>query len=181
MSEFSDLPEDRKAWLHTVFVTALEGGINYWAAVDKYRIWKAGSDFDGSGGLADIEGFHAVIVSTEDEWGVFEGDADRTALRIDGEVIRRGIDLFSDYCRGRIDSAGQTREQNPNFNSADIRGTEHYWVRFLIADLTNGVDGDFDSEVADQVVQWGLFGQGFTADGAPRHDRGDRHQPAVPR
>lgn len=34
-----------------------------------------------------------------------------------------------------------------------------YWKQFKLANRTNGVDGDYDSDIADNVLQAGLFGE----------------------
>lgn len=35
----------------------------------------------------------------------------------------------------------------------------HYWRQGLLADRTNGEEGDYDAEFADAVVQYGLLGE----------------------
>jgi hypothetical protein len=75
---------------HDVFVTAVEGGINYWAAVLRYR-WMA------SDGACDLEGFHALVVDAESD----ESDEPQ---RIDRDVIVRGLQRIVDgtaTCCGR--------------------------------------------------------------------------------
>lgn len=61
---------------HAMFTAAIEGGINYWAEVFRYRWSKGGPDHE-----ADFDGFHAVIAETE-------GGENH---RIDREVILRGL------------------------------------------------------------------------------------------
>jgi hypothetical protein len=59
----------RKEFINDVFVTALEGGINYWAAVDVYRPSRT----------------MAIIRDT---------DRDNAPYTINAAVIRRGINLI---------------------------------------------------------------------------------------
>jgi hypothetical protein len=153
-----ELSEDRKKFLHTLFTTAIEGGVNYWALVTKYRwsIRVPGEERPTD----DINGFVAVLLPCEGGWGIWEDDRDTAPLTVDLEVMRLGVDRFCRYVRGEIDSRGRTPAENPNFNSRDLRGTDHYWVRFLVQDATNGEQGDSDAEVADQILQWGLFNAG---------------------
>jgi hypothetical protein len=70
-----------KETLHSVFVTALEGGIGYWSTCSKY-VWSK----DGKGEEEDLAGFHAIVCDTEDE--------DAVPFRIDAELIQRGITQF---------------------------------------------------------------------------------------
>ena len=52
--------EERKDFLHSVFVTAMEGGVNYWADLVEYR-WSHGApDYK-----ADLDGFRAVIADQD--------------------------------------------------------------------------------------------------------------------
>lgn len=152
--------EDRKGFLHSVFTTALEGGIGYWSRCLEYRCFLRDDDSRRTpdGYNYDLDGFFAVIEPTEDEWGISdEFDTAHPTLRIDAEVVDRGITLFRDYLYGALDHHGKPVE----VKDRQMIREGHYWRQFLAADLTNGVDGDFDAEVADQIVQWGLFGQGI--------------------
>lgn len=153
------LPEERKKFLHTIYTTALEGGIDYWCDIVSYRWSKPGTDFDNSGGLEDIDGFQATIEppDMEGRWGAFSTDPakDVSRLTIDLEVLERGAQLFLRYCHGLIDYSGQpvavmgAKQLDPG----------HYWRQWLVAEATNGKEGDFDAEVADTIVQFGLFGR----------------------
>lgn len=148
----TDLSKEHKEFLHGVFTTALEGGIGYWSECSTYR-WSLGSsDTD------DIDGFYAVIRPPSEEgcWGVFDDDeSDRSVQRIDLEVIHRGVELFKDYCYGKIYHNGDPVPQDQR----EPLPEDHYWRQFLVAELTRGVDGDYDAEVADVIVQFGLFGK----------------------
>lgn len=73
-----------------IFTTALEGGIQYWAAVKAYKWSKPGSTLDMSvEDSADVQGFRAVIM---------DGD-DGKEYVIDRATIRAGLNaLHSGAC-----------------------------------------------------------------------------------
>lgn len=136
----------RKQFLHTVFTTALEGGIGYWSATEEYH-W--GTD-GGAKVVDDLDEFYAILVPEEDEWGVgeaFVAEEGKTqpitetqSLRVDINVIERGSNMLV----GKILEGEFTNE---------------YFKQFIAAWLSNGDDGDYDATVADLVVQLGLFGE----------------------
>jgi hypothetical protein len=144
-----------------MFTTAIEGGINYWASVQSYH-WIKPEFHDHRGHIAgceDIDGFKAEInpPGEDGEWGVFDTDKDTQTLTIDLAVMERGALLFRRYCQGEIDGQGQPvaiEDWKP------LRD-DHYWRQWLVQEATNGKEGDSDAEVADQIVQWGLFGKGI--------------------
>lgn len=156
------LSPKRKAFLHGIFTTALEGGIGYWSRCSEYH-WRRDVDDPGTADfsdLCDIDGFYATIVSASVDsddrpfWGVFDDERENAPLRIDLEVIDRGVRLFLQYCHGYLDSNG-----NPA--AAETHGLPegHYWRQFVVAEATLGDGGDYDADVADEIVQWGLFGK----------------------
>lgn len=147
----STLTTPRKEFLHSMFTTALEGGIGYWSACRTYH-WS----LNGDGTNEDLDGFHAVIEPSEDEWGVWDDERDRQALTINLDVMHTGAIKFLRHCHGLIDSHGNPVPEDQQKPLDD----DHYWRQWLVAEATNGADGDYDAEVADQVVQWGLFGHG---------------------
>jgi hypothetical protein len=69
------ISEHRKMY-HSIFVTALEGGIGYWSTCEIYR-WSDGY------GKEDYETFYAVI----------EDEVDGGKYRIDSQTISRGYRL----------------------------------------------------------------------------------------
>lgn len=154
---------DRRKFLHDVFVTAIEGGIQYWAVVKKYHWLKP--EARNNNGLSwnedlDLDGFHAVLVPSLAAvvgcWGVWDdAEKDTAELTVDADVIRRGVTLFKRRCLGEIDSRG--KDVPPGKRT--VLREDHYWRQFLVAERTNGEDGDYDAEVADQILQFGLFGQ----------------------
>lgn len=141
---------EQAEFLHDVFTTALEGGIGYWSQCSDYHIWKAGDEL-----TPDIHGFYAVIHPTEETtddtgapcWGVFDGDTDTQALRIDINTIRRGTVKLVDQVIAAV--------KNPD----QIDFSRRYLRQFVIAWLTDGAEGDYDASVADLVIQLGLFGK----------------------
>lgn len=155
------LSEQRRKFLIDVFTTALEGGIGYWSTCSVYH-WMKPEFKDHPGyddAMQDLQEFHAVIEpsSHEDGWGVWDDERDTQPLRIDAEVMHRGVVRFVQYCHGILDNQGL--EVAPEDRNGLRPG--HYWHQFLAADATSGEDGDYGAEVADQVVQWGLFGRGI--------------------
>jgi hypothetical protein len=63
-------------FLFDIFITACEGGVNYWAAFLKYH-WR---DKDGS---EDLTGFYAKVYDEEDE--------EEEEFVVNAEVIRKGL------------------------------------------------------------------------------------------
>lgn len=154
------LSTERKKFLHMMFTAALEGGIGYWSECVSYR-WRKPefADADGySEDYEDIDRFQAVIAPPREEgcWGAFTDERDHLHLSIDLEVMQRGAQRFLLYCHGLVDSQGQPV---PPCEQKPLRD-DHYWRQWLVQEATNGAEGDSDAEVADQIVQWGLFGKG---------------------
>lgn len=143
----------RKKFLHEVFNTALEGGIQYWANVDEYH-WHHPGGWD-----EDIDGFYATVLSAEldledpndNGWGI---DGLPSTLRIDLDVVDRGTNLFARHCRGEINSHGIDVPEEQRKPLAD----DAYWRQFLAAEATHGREGGYDAMVADSIIQFGLFG-----------------------
>lgn len=138
--------EARKQFLHNVFVTALEGGIGYWSVAEEYH-W--GTD-GGAKVVDDLDDFYAVILSSEDDWGVEEAYVaeegktqpitETQSLRVDINVIERGSNMLVEKVL-----SGEFKNE--------------YLMQFVVAWSTNSDDGDYDINGADLVVQLGLFGE----------------------
>lgn len=151
----------RKSFLHCVFTTALEGGIQYWAEVGVYHWQIRGVDGKPITPRDDTDGFYATIRSNERDledpddtgWGIAGLEREHT-LRINLDVIERGTTLFARYCRGEINSHGIDVPEEQRKPLAD----DAYWRQFLAAEATHGEEGDYDAMVADNIVQFGLFG-----------------------
>lgn len=147
------MSDKRKGFFHYLFTTAIEGGINEWATVDEYQWWQ-----QGHSGEADIDGFYAIIDSSEGDWGVEQAFIAETGklqyithaqdLRVDIDVINRGWYLFMDKVLASTKSEDPSQDfSNPYFRQA------------IVQYLTDMEDGDSDSTVADLVVQLGLFSE----------------------
>ena len=76
------MTDKRKQMLFDIFITAIEGGIGYWAYSEEYH-WRKE---DGSD---DLDGFHSIVVDTEDE-DAFERST------INAAVIEKGIQKIKD-------------------------------------------------------------------------------------
>lgn len=156
------LEQERKQFLFNVFVTALEGGIGYWSLATRYHIWK-----DGEEGVEDVDNFQAIVHEITDEddedtihkpdrWGILDGDYYRAfPLVIDAKVIEKGVKLFDWYVQGIVDEHGK---QVP-LDQIKPFPRDHYFWQFVEANRTNGDSGDYDSSVADCIVQMALFGE----------------------
>lgn len=138
--------EGRKKFLHYVFTTALEGGINYWATVETYH-WSEGIGAD------DLDGFNATITSSEEDWGVSHlstgyGLGENEPIRIDLEVVERGVNLMVD----KIIAAAKSENPKAPFSDPYLRQFVEQW-------LTDLELGDSDADGCDLALQLGLFGE----------------------
>ena len=126
----------RDEFFHTVFTTALEGGIGYWAASENYHIWL---DKRPGGRLSetkpDLAGFYSDIVPAEDE-------DDFKPVRIDRAIIAKGYTLAT---TGAEEGHTKWRDR--------IR-----WSSGDKPPMIPNEDWDFDADDADVIVQLGLFG-----------------------
>lgn len=139
----------KKQLLHDIFVTAVEGGINYWATVVDYR-WSLPNGDD------DLDGFYAVLHLSTDDGLEFLPAVKTTVVEVtdyDGdeiEVIEVRIDR-SVLSRGYLLAACRTEQEN-----------SHQWQcgngRPPLV-VTDDTDWDFDALDADAIVQLGLFGK----------------------
>lgn len=132
---------DREMLVWNLFVTALEGGINYWASADEYRWWKeeAAASPGTRHRAADVTGFVAHIRDVEDE---DDDNPDGKPYVIDAKLIRRGLSKLTAMKLDELPFVYAARELRTVWHSGrDIE------------------DLDFDAETADMVVQLGLFGK----------------------
>lgn len=126
----SAMSRERKEFLHGIFTTALEGGIGYWSQASAYRWSKA-----GDGNVDDLEKFVAIVAEWDDEKNDYlHGEKD---LTINRAVIQKGLRLIGD----RV-----------------VKVRDDIYKNVVAADRSNGEAGDIDSEIADCIVQAGLFG-----------------------
>jgi len=112
---------ERDLLLNGIFTTALEGGIGYWSAAERYH-WSVNGK-----GETEARDFIAVIHETEED--------DSEALVIDKGIIAAGIRLATE------------------------RGHYNAYVTKALADINARKydEVDYDADVADIIVQWGLF------------------------
>lgn len=124
------LTDSRKQFLHDVFTEALEGGINYWAGIAKYR-WSLGApDY-----AVDLDGFYAVVQDAESD----------TEYRVTRATIQKGVATLRQWSR------------EPHVEGTN-RCHPSYTKRILAASAMNDAS-EMDASDADIVVQAGLFGE----------------------
>lgn len=82
--------------------------------------------------------YHVDLYETEEAEEI-ENDDDIKVFHVDIDVIAKGIGILL-----------ETRKD---------RGPEDYWAQFKLANRTNSEDGDYDADVADCILQAGLFGE----------------------
>jgi hypothetical protein len=121
---------ERAQFLADVLTTALEGGIGYWSAAETYRWY----DPKLEGGTAEHEDGIANAYAT-----IVDDDGERHEITLD--TIAHGIAKLlmpttTFYPSGYSDLS-----------------------EFALSNRTNGEDGDYDAEIADAVVQLGIYGK----------------------
>jgi hypothetical protein len=126
-----------KELLKDLFVTAIEGGINYWSNVTAYK--HSIDDW-----FATIETEDVSEDAREDEW---------CCLRIDENTIMKGMKLFAKELE---------RDDVQNWNEESEHAQMARYSAALIS--SNGAVNLFDAygyDVigADCIVQMGLFGE----------------------
>ncbi len=130
-------PTDYDQFIHQTFTTAIEGGVNYWASVSKYR-WilrdESGAEVTDQHGYPceDFYNFSAIICDMEGE--------DAEPRVVNREVIERGI-------RALADGTART--------SSDLR--KKMLVVVNAPEMAETLD--LDASDADCIVQAGLFGE----------------------
>lgn len=125
--------------LHTVFTTALEGGIGYWAASSSYH-WS--NVVDGER-VDDLEGFFSDVEDCEGDGS--EDDAFKPG-RIDRATVARGFELVA---AGPIEGMNEVS-----------RGKFLVMLTGRVAGMGDDrVDIDFDAGDADMLVQAGFLGR----------------------
>jgi len=120
---------ERAQLVFDIFITALEGGVGYWAYSKTYH-WR---NDDGSD---DVTGFYSDIIDAESDDETGE-DAGFKPCRIDAAVIKRGI----------------SRIMKKDFQVSDAIKKE-----VTRASFSNDF-GDMDADHADCIVQAGLFNE----------------------
>ena len=127
--------------VHAFFVTACEGGVNYWADVADYR-WAIRVNGEL---IEDLEGFSATLHDNEDD--------DEPVLVLDRAVMVKGIMAVLNASFPFYDPNG-TKTQCETVKNLGSWVHENVVHCFLNPDIA-----DFDADIADQVAQIGLFGE----------------------
>lgn len=131
----------RADFLAGILTTAVEGGVNHWATIEDYR-WYFPDLEGGTAAPGPDNSANAYAVLVESEQLESDGDdADRQVVTLD--TIATGLAIL----RTEIGAADR------------LVGADAV-TRLMIADLSDGQSGDYDSVVADLVLQCGLFGGG---------------------
>lgn len=140
----STLTTERKRFLHDIFVTAIEGGITYWASIEEYH-WCAGGA-ENALDNTDLDGFFAQI--TEEDVA-----NDGHPHRIDINVLHRGIERILSAKAPYYDP-NIARTQCESIPGLD-RGTAA-----VVRQANHELDAaDIDAGIADAIIQAGLFNE----------------------
>ena len=127
---------------HSVFVTAIEGGINYWSTIQGYKHsideWYA-NILD----LGRLDERDQEVALVENDW-----------VRVDREVIRQGMRVLV----GETDESREANRIDP--------GSLHAKLSFALATVVasgftmyGALEDLLDADTADMIVQAGLFGE----------------------
>jgi len=159
MTTTTERTPERQQFLVDILTTACEGGINYWCFLDSYDIWE-----NPKAPTAEL------VLKKDPQLRLFDMIAAEHLLPDDRE------ELFGDvYWKNRANELGwEALPQEYCYTlNADVielglqRAWQQqldqpgsYWGQLKIAWLTSGRDGDYDADLADQVVQLGLFDKG---------------------
>lgn len=154
--------EARKKLLLSLFTTAVEGGIGHWSECSEYS-WMLNHDEPAEMPVEDLDGFRAVLhpADPEEAWGVFDGGDDEQPLTVDKAVIERGLARWIEWMTtdrrnhvgGIVDADSSWKWQRESYSP-----TNSYWRQFASdAKFNRFEDIDFDADIADAVVQLGLF------------------------
>ena len=131
-----------KELLKDLFVTAIEGGIDYWSNVTVYK--------------HSIDDWFATIETddiSENANGLTDDDG-MVTLRIDESTILKGIELFAK----ETDSDREDKNIHPDSDHANL---SRLCVQLVnpYGPVTELDFFDYDCLDADMIVQMGLFGE----------------------
>jgi len=131
-----------KELLKDLFVTAIEGGIDYWSNVTAYK--------------HSIDDWFATIETddiSENANGLTDDDG-MVTLRIDESTILKGIELFAK----ETDSDREDKNIHPDSDHANL---SRLCVQLVnpYGPVTELDFFDYDCLDADMIVQMGLFGE----------------------
>lgn len=161
IKEQQEAMQRRKEVMHSLFVTALEGGIGYWSECSEYR-WATDED----GRTEDWDGFRAVLhPAGADEadvaWGMWDDQRDREPLIVDRDVIELGLKRFQEWMlTDKRNSVGAPvkKDMTDDWQGKPSRPENRYWSQFSFDWQFGKFDQiDFDALLADAIVQLGLF------------------------
>lgn len=126
--------EARTEFLSDVLSTALEGGVGYWSVA---------SDIERSGDYPHGDWFYTAVTLFENADGdkhCSQKDEECRGHRVDLDTIARGIEGLLARVRARISHPRYRHHQ-------------------LLAEANRENDaGDIDADIADDIVQFGIFG-----------------------
>lgn len=143
----------RKQCLFDLFITALEGGIGYWASVRDYH-WRAAD------GGEDLDGFSATVIDGE-HWSEAIADV-RERLADAGESRKPRLPevqaLLSERGQWHVVNADTIARGLGRIKRGEVQLNQDMARNIKLFDRTNGAEGDPDAADADVIVQLGLFG-----------------------
>lgn len=123
----------RKEFLNDIFVAAIEGGINYWASVSDYE-------------HLDLDTFGADVRDNEDD--------DAPTYRVDAAVIARGVSRIS-----TAKAPFYEPNKAPYTQCEKVKYLSEYVAKIVRDAGFENDASEIDADVADVVVQVGLFGE----------------------
>ena len=135
-----------------VFVTAIEGGINYWAQVQEYKHHEPGVPESGKAiDRVPLDEWYADITDTVVDWQLGPWPERH---RITRKTIQDGFKVLV----GETDESREANRIHPR--------SLHAKLSFALATVVASkgtMGGDFedllDADTADMIVQAGLFGE----------------------
>lgn len=174
----------RIMFLHELFddtfgYVAAQQPVIAWATTDEFQDSHLSLDAMLEATKQDLIDFHVTLLPSlnaegkkqtwYDELGDINGGeftfytrTDRSLL-VDIDAIELGLMRFWELCLGERDKLGlpDTHEDcdTSQIGPGNIVPDNHYWRQMLVADLTNGDQGDYDCEVLNTIIELALFNQ----------------------
>lgn len=122
---------EREQFLANILTTAVEGGINYWAAVSEYRHEYCKPPVTIAETSVKVHEFEPEEGETDENGYAEEG------VLVTIDTIAKGIGVLA---------------KSTGYHAG-------YWKEFWLANRTNSEDGDYDAGIADSILQAGIFGE----------------------
>lgn len=147
----------RERFLRDIIITACEGGTNYWMQArnikrERQRLSEAVQEATGRGYLDYISMEVRSIIEPQ----TCEAFDTTKWLPLDVEVVARGIRRILD---SRKPDAPRNQYGHKEWRERAACGVrDDIYTGLLLADRSNGDDGDYDADGADCIVQAGLWG-----------------------